>query len=48
MTAPIIEADSPNSSTNVSVFSGVASVPASSPTAASRVCIVGVIRTGHS
>ena len=30
------------------MFSGVASVPASSATAASRVRIVGVSRTGHS
>ena len=47
-TAPIIVAASPNSSTSASVFSGVASVPASSATAASRVRIVGVSRTGHS
>ena len=48
MTAPIIRAAPPNSSISDSAFSGVASVPASSATVASRVCIVGVSRTGHS
>ena len=48
MTAPIIRAAPPNSSTSASAFSGVASVPASSPTAASSVRIAGVSRTGHS
>ena len=48
MTAPIIRAALPNSSTSASAFSGVASVPASSPTVASRVRMVGVSRTGHS
>src|SRR6478752_6589644 len=47
-TAPSIRVAPPNSSTRLSAFSGVASVPASSPTAASSVFIVGVSRTGHS
>ena len=48
MTAPSIRAALPNSSTRLSAFSGVASVPASSPTVASSTCIAGVSRTGHS
>ena len=48
MAAPIIRAAPPNSVTSASAFCGVASVPASSATAASRVCIAGVSRTGHS
>ncbi len=47
MTAPSIRAALPNSSTRVSAFSGVASVPASSATLASSTSIVGVRRTGH-
>ena len=47
MTAPSIREAEPNSSTSASAFSGVASVPASSPTAASSTCIVGVSETGH-
>ena len=48
ITAPSIRAAPPNSSTSAGAFSGVASVPASSATAASRVRIVGVSRTGQS
>ena len=47
MTAPSILAAGPNSSTSVSAFSGVASVPASSPTEASSTFMVGVSCTGH-
>ena len=47
MTAPSIRAALPNSSTSASAFSGVASVPASSPTLASSTSIAGVSRTGH-
>ena len=47
MTAPSIRVAPPNSSTSASAFSGVASVPASSATAASSTLIVGVSRTGH-
>ena len=48
ITAPSIRAALPNSSTRASAFSGVASVPASSPTLARSTSIVGVSRTGHS
>ncbi len=48
ITAPIIRAAEPNSSTSASALSGVASVPAISATVASSVCMVGVSRTGHS
>jgi hypothetical protein len=47
ITAPSILAALPNSSTRPSAFSGVASVPASSPTAPSSTFIVGVSWTGH-
>ena len=48
ITAPSIRAAEPNSSISSSALSGPASVPASSATAASSTCIVGVSRTGHS
>ena len=48
MTAPSIRAAGPNSSTSASAFSGVASMPASSPIDESSTCIDGVSRTGHS